>query len=78
MKTIFETAKRVVTIVVKTQKCLEGEYLITPTLIYYTKEKPRKKDDGTNMAKKSFILGWLKGYVKIEWTTEKPVVAQKD
>lgn len=77
MKTTFETIKRVVTIVVKTQKCGEGEYVITPTLIY-TKEKPRKKDDGTTVAKKSFVLGWLKGYVEIEWTTEKPVVAQKD
>lgn len=77
MKTTFETIKRVVTIVVKTQKCLEGEYIITPSIVY-TKETPRKKDDGTNVAKKSFALGWLKGYVEIEWTTEKPVVAQKD
>lgn len=77
MKTIFETIKRVVTIVVTTQKCGEGEYVITPTLVYI-KEKPRKKDDGTNVAKKSFVLGWLKGYVEIEWTTEKPAVAQKD
>lgn len=66
MKTIFETAKRVVTIVVTTQKCVEGEYVITPTLVYI-KEKP---------CKKSFVLGWLKGYVEIEWTTEK--LAQKD
>lgn len=77
MKTIFETIKRVVTIVVTTQKCGEGEYVITPTLLY-TKEKPRKKDDGTNVTKKSFVLGWLKGYVEIEWTTEKPAIAQKD
>ena len=77
MKTTFETIKRVVTIVVKAHKCVEGGYVITPTLIY-TKEKPRKKDDGTNVAKKSFILGWLKGYVEIEWTTEKPAIAQKD
>lgn len=77
MKTTFETIKRVVTIVVKTQKCGEGEYVITPTIIY-AKEKPRKKDDCTNVAKKSFVLGWLKRYVEIEWTTEKPVVAQKD
>lgn len=77
MKTIFETAKCVVTIVVTTQKCWEGTYVIIPTLLY-TKEKPCKKDDGTNVAKKSFVLGWLKGYVEIEWTTEKPAVAQKD
>lgn len=77
MKTTFETIKRVVIIVVKTQKCKEGEYVIIPTLIY-TKEKPRKMYDGTNVTKKSFVLGWLKGYVEIEWTTEKPVVAQKD
>lgn len=77
MKTTFETIKRVVTIVVKAHKCEEGEYVITPTLIY-AKEKPRKKDDGTNVAKKSFVLGWIKGYVEIELTTEKPVVAQKD
>ena len=77
MKTTFETIKRVVTIIVKAQKCVEGEYIITPTLIY-TKEKPRKKDDSTNVAKKSFVLGWLKGYVDIKWTTEKPVVAKKD
>ena len=77
MKTTFETIKRVVTIVVKTQKCREGEYVITPILIY-TKEKPRKKDDCINIAKKSFVLGWLKGYVEIELTTEKPVVVQKD
>ena len=77
MKTTFETIKRVVTIVVKTQKCLEGQYVITPTLIY-TKEKPYKKYDGTNVVEKSFVLGWLKGYVEIELTTEKPVVAQKD
>ena len=77
MKTTFETIKRVVTIIVKAQKCGEGEYVIIPILIY-TKEKPRKKDDCTNVAKKSFILGWLKGYVEIELTTEKPVVAQKD
>ena len=77
MKTTAETIKRVVTIVVKTQKLGEGEYIIMPTLIY-TKEKPRKKDDGTNVAKKSFVLGWLNGYVEIELTTEKPVVAQKD
>lgn len=77
MKTTFETIKRVVTIAVKAQKCREGEYVILPTLIY-TKEKPRKKDDGTNVAKKSFVLSWLKGYMEIEWTTEKPVVAQKD
>ena len=77
MKTTFETIKRVVTIVVKTQKCLEGEYVITPTLVC-AKEKPRKKDNGTIMAKKTFFLGWLKGYVEIEWTTEKPAVAQKD
>lgn len=73
----IEAKKCVVTIIVKAHKCLEGEYLITPTLIY-AKEKPRKKDDGTNVAKKSFILGWLKGYVEIEWTTEKPAIAQKD
>lgn len=77
MKTTFETIKRVVTIVVKTQKCEEGEYAIIPAIIYI-KEKPRKKDDGTDVAKKSFVLGWLKRYVQIEWTTEKPVVAQKD
>lgn len=77
MKTTFETIKRAVTIVVKTQKCGEGEYVITPTLIYI-KEKPRKKDDGTNVAEKSIVLGWLKGYVEIELTIEKPVVAQKD
>ena len=77
MKTIFETTKRVVTIVVNTQKCRESEYVITPTLIY-NREKPRKKDDGTIVAEKSFVLGWLKGYVEIEWTTEKLVVAQKD
>ena len=68
MKTTFETIKRVVTIVVKAHKCEEGGYIITPTLIY-AKEKP---------CKKSFVLGWLKGYVEIELTTEKPVVAQKD
>lgn len=77
MKTTFETIKRVVTIVVKAHKCEEGEYIITPTLIY-TKEKPRKKGDGTTVTKKSFLLGWIKGYVEIELTTEKPVVAQKD
>lgn len=77
MKTIFETAKCVVTIVVNIQKCEEGEYIITPTLLY-TKGKPRKKDDGANVAKKLFVLGWLKGYAEIEWMTEKPVVAQKD
>lgn len=77
MKTTFETIKRVVTIVVKAQKCEEGVYAITPILIY-DREKPCKKDDGTNVAKKTFVLGWLKGYVEIEWTTEKPVVAQND
>lgn len=77
MKTTFETIKRVVTIVVTTQKCGEGEYIIMPALIY-AKEKPHKNDDGTTVAKKSFVLGWLKRYVEIEWTTEKPAVAQKD
>ena len=77
MKITFETIKCVVTIVVKAQKCAEGGCIITPTLIY-TKKKPRKKDDGTNVAKKSFILGWLKGFVEIEWTTEKPAIVQKD
>ena len=77
MKTTFETIKRVVTIVVKTHKCLEGEYVIIPTLVCDIK-KPRKNDDGTTVAKKTFFLGWLKGYVEIEWTTEKPAVTQKD
>lgn len=78
MKTIFETSKRVVTIIVRARKCREGEYIITPCLVY-TKGKPCENDNGTNVAKKSFFLGWLKGYVEIEWTTEKkPVVAQKD
>ena len=77
MKTTFETIKRGVSIVVKAHKCEEGEYVITPTLIY-TKEKPRKKDDSTTVAKKSFLLGWIKGYVEIELTTEKPIVAKKD
>lgn len=77
MKIIFETSKRVVTIIVKARKCREGEYIITPCLGYIN-EKSGENDDVENVAKKSFFLGWLKGYVEIEWTTEKPVVAQKD
>ena len=77
MKTTFETIKRVVTIVVKTHKCGKGMYVITPTLLY-TKEEPYKKDNGTNVAEKAFVLGWLKRYVEIELTIEKPVVAKKD
>ena len=70
MKTTFETNKRVVTIAVSTRKCWEGEYVITPSLIY-TKIKPRKEDNDATVAEKSLELSWLRRYVEIEWTVTK-------
>ena len=66
MKTTFETIKHVVTITMSTRKCVKGEYVIMPALVY-TKEEPRKEDNGTTVAMKALIFGWLKGYVEIEW-----------